>query len=102
MLSAADSALGSADVGDAVDDLALEIGLVDGVEVDDAERSDAGRGQVEQGGRAETTRADGQDLGVLQPLLPVHPDVGDDQVTRVAADLVDAQLGGSARRAGGQ
>ena len=33
-------------------------------------------------------------LGVLQALLPGHPDVGDDQVAGVALDLVDGQLGG--------
>jgi hypothetical protein len=77
-----------------VDDLALQVRLVDGVEVDDAERADAGRGQIHQRRRAEATRADHEHLGVLQPLLPVHPDVRDDQVTRIAADLVDGELGG--------
>src|SRR5580700_6756323 len=33
-----------------------------------------------------------QDLGVLQPLLPRHPHVRDDQVTRVTPDLIDGQL----------
>ena len=35
-----------------------------------------------------------QHLGVLQPLLPGHADVRDDQVARVAADLVDGELAG--------
>ena len=55
---------------------------------------DPGRGQVEQGGRAEAAGADDEHLGVLQPLLPGHPDVGDDQVAAVAAYLVDGQLVG--------
>ena len=77
-----------------MDDLALQVGLVDLVELDDAERADAGRGQVEQRRAAEAAGADHEHLGVLQPLLPGHPDVGDDQVPAVAADLVDGQLGG--------
>ena len=98
MISAIDSLaglrLGLADVADAVDDLALQVGLVDLVELGDAERADAGRGQVEQRRAAEAAGADDEHLGVLQPLLPGHPDVGDDQVAAVAAYLVDGELGG--------
>src|SRR6478736_2898302 len=50
--------LGATDVGHAVDDLALEVGLVDLVELRDAERADAGRDQVQQGGRAQAAGAD--------------------------------------------
>ena len=85
--------LGPADVALPVDDLALEVRLVDLVELRDAERAHTGRGQVEQGGRAEAAGADHEHLGVLQPLLTRHPDVGDDQVTAVAAYLVDGELG---------
>ena len=77
-----------------MDDLALQVGLVDLVELGDAERADAGRGQVEQRRAAQAAGADDEHLGVLQPLLPGHPDVGDDQVPAVAAYLVDGQLGG--------
>ena len=84
--------LGLADVALAVDDLALQVGLVDLVELGDAEGADTGGGEVEQGGAAETTGADDQHLGVLEPLLPGHPDVRDDQVAAVAADLVDGEL----------
>src|SRR6201996_6448850 len=86
--------LGTADVGDAVDDLPLQVRLVHHVEVDDAERADAGRGQVQQRGRAETAGPDHQHLGVLQPLLPGHAHVGDDEVPRVALHLVHAELVG--------
>jgi len=81
-----------ADVGLTVDDLALEVGLVDLVELRDADRAHAGRGQVEQRWAAQAARADDQHLGVLQPLLPRHPDVGDDQVAAVTAHLVDGEL----------
>ena len=86
--------LGLPDVGLPVDDLALEVGLVDLVELRDADRPDAGRGEVEQRGAAEAAGADDQHLGVLEPLLPGHADVGDDQVPAVAAYLVDRQLVG--------
>ena len=76
-----------------MDDLALEVGLVHGVELDDAERAHTGRGQVEEGRGAEAARADTQDLRVLQALLPAHPEVRDDQVARIPADLVDGELG---------
>jgi hypothetical protein len=77
-----------------VDDLPLQVRLVDSVEVDDAERADSGRGQVHQRGRAETAGPDTEHPGILQPLLPLDPDIRDDQVARVAADLVNGQLGG--------
>ena len=45
-----------------VDDLPLEVRLVDDVVVDDAERADAGGGEVEGSGGAEAAGADQQDL----------------------------------------
>ncbi len=86
--------LGPVDVALAVDDLALQVALVDDVEVDDAQRPDAGRRQVHQGRRAQAAGTDGEHACVLQPLLPVHGDVGDDQVTAVAHHLLAGQLGG--------
>jgi hypothetical protein len=86
--------LGLVDVADAVDDLALEVGLVDGVELGDAERADPCGCEVEQGGRAQATGADHEHLGVLQALLTRHAHVGDDQVAAVATHLVDGELGG--------
>ena len=77
-----------------MDDLALQVGLVHHVEVDDAERAHTGRGQVEQRRRAQAAGPHDQDLRVLQPLLPGHPDVRDDEVPAVPGDLVDGQLGG--------
>ena len=77
-----------------MDHLALQVGLVDLVELRDAEGAHAGRGEVEQGRAAEAAGADDEHLGVLQPLLPGHADVGDDQVPAVAAYLVGGQLGG--------
>jgi hypothetical protein len=86
--------LGLADVALAVDDLALQVALVDDVEVDDAEGADAGRGQVHQGRRPEAAGTDRQHPGVLEALLPRRGDVRDDQVAAVAHDLCAGQLGG--------
>ena len=56
------------------------------------ERAHARRGQVQQGGGTKAAGADAEHFGVLEPLLPGHPDVRDDQVARVAADFVHGQL----------
>src|SRR5918999_3840382 len=77
-----------------MDDLALQVGLVDSVELDDAQGADSGRGEIEQGGTAQTAGANDQHPGVLQPLLSLHADVGNDEVPAVAAYLVDGQLSG--------
>ena len=84
--------LGPIDVGLAVDDLALQIGLVDDVIIDDSERADTGRGEVEQRGTAEPAGADDEHLGVLESLLTDHPDVGNDEVAAVATDLIDREF----------
>ena len=55
---------------------------------------DARGGQVQQRRRAEPAGADDQHAGVLEPLLPVDAEVGDDQVAAVARDLVARQLCG--------
>ena len=85
--------LGPADIGLAVDDLALQVGLVDHVELDDADGAHPCGGQVQQRRRAQPACADDQHLGVLQPFLPVHPQVRDDEVTAVARDLFTRQFG---------
>ena len=83
-----------ADVGLAVDDLALKVGFVDDVELDDADGAHAGRGQIQQCRRAQPACADDQYAGVLESLLSVEAEVGNDQMTAVARDLFARQLGG--------
>ena len=75
-----------------MDDLALQIGFVDCVELDDAKRAHTCCRQVQQRRATQATGPDDQNLCVLQPLLPVHPHVGNDEVTAVPADLVDGQV----------
>ena len=83
--------LALADVGLAMDHLTLQVRLVDDIEVEDAEGADPGGGEVEQRRGPESARPDHQHLGVLQPLLPGHPDVGNDQVARVPLHLLLGQ-----------
>ena len=86
--------LGTANVVGGVDDLPLQIGVVHHVEVDQAQRAHAGRGQIERQRRAESAGADAQHARRLQLLLPVHAHLGHDQVARVAQDFIVAQRGG--------
>jgi hypothetical protein len=62
--------------------------------LDSSEGADAGGGQVHQRRRAEAAGPDAEDPGVAQALLAGHSDIRDDQMARVAADLVRGQLGG--------
>ena len=72
----------------------MQIRLLDDVVVDDADRSDPRRGQVEQGRRAETAGADHQHPRVLEPLLAVDAEVRDHEMAAVAGHLIGGQLGG--------
>ena len=75
-----------------VDHLALQVGEVDIVVVDDAERADAGGREVERGRRAEPARAEQQHLRVEQLRLPRRADLGQQQVAAVALLLLDREL----------
>ena len=85
--------LGAADIGAAVEQLAVQVRLVDDVEVHQAEAADAGGGQVHPERRAEAAGADHQHLGGLELQLPLGADLGHDEVPAVAEDLVRAQFG---------
>jgi hypothetical protein len=71
-----------------VDDLALQVGEVDDVVVDDAERPHARRGEVERGRRAEAAGAQQQHLRVEQLGLALGPDLGEQDVAPVALLLL--------------
>ena len=91
-----DRLLGRVDLGHpdplgGVDHLALEVGQVDLVVVDDAERPDARGGQVQRGRRAQPAGAQQQHLGVEQLLLALGPDLGQQQVAPVALALLGGQ-----------
>ena len=69
-------------------DLALQVGEIDDVVVDDADRADAGGGQVERGRRAEAAGTEQEHLGVEQLQLALEPDLRDEHVARVALALL--------------
>jgi hypothetical protein len=54
--------LGHADIGGGVEDLTVEVGGVDDVVVDDRERVGAAALQAEQGGAAEATGAEDEEV----------------------------------------
>jgi hypothetical protein len=70
-----------------VHDLALQVGLVDHVSVDDAQRADPRRGEVQRRGRTEAAGADEQHARVEQPHLALLADLRDQQVAAVAGAL---------------
>ena len=84
--------LGPADVRVRVENLALQIGIIHGVEIHDADLADARGGEIHGDGRAEAARADAQDAGGFDFLLPGQTDFRQDQMPRVAADFFIVQL----------
>ena len=71
-----------------VDHLALQVGGVDDVVVDHADRADPGGGEVERGRRAEAAGADQQHLRVQHLQLALDADLGQQRVARVADPLL--------------
>ena len=71
-----------------VQDLPLQVRRIDRVVVDEADRPDAGGGQVEPGRRAEATGAQAQHLRPQQLGLPFFADLGQHRVARVAQRLL--------------
>jgi hypothetical protein len=83
--------LGLADLGRAVDHLALQVRQRDRVIVDHPERADAGRGQIEQRRGTQPARADHQHARTLEGLLPRPADLAQDDVAGVAFELLGAE-----------
>ena len=88
----------TADVRRAVEDLPLQIAEIDGIEVDDAKRADAGRREVHRHRRSQSAGADAEDLGGFELALTFDADLRHDQVSRVAFDLVVGQAAFAALR----
>jgi hypothetical protein len=55
----------------AVDDLALQVGLVHHVEIDNADAANASGGQIQQQRRPQAARAHAEHASGLEPLLPL-------------------------------
>src|SRR5262245_53761526 len=92
--------LGPAHVACAEENLTLQIRIVHDVEIDQADRADAGRGEIQSHRRAQPARSDREDASGFELLLALEPDLRHDQVARVAADLVVGQSGYVPRRRG--
>ena len=69
-------------------DLALQVGEVDLVVVDQGDPADAGRAEVERHRRAEAAGADHQRVGGSEALLAFDADVVEQDVARIAQQLV--------------
>ena len=67
-------------------DLTLEVGLVDHIEVDDTDAPNACGGQVHQERRTETTRADAEDGRSLELALTGHTHLVQNQVPTEPSD----------------
>ena len=71
-----------------VDHLALQVGEVHRIVVHHADRAHPRRGEIEQQRRAQTAGADHQDAGLQQLLLADAADFGQDDVPRIALELL--------------
>ena len=71
-----------------VQDLALQVAQVDRVEVDEPDRADPRRGEVEGCGAAETAGTDEEHASVEQLGLTLGADLGNEQVAAVALLLL--------------
>ena len=87
--------LGSPDPARVVEDLPLEVALVDHVEVHDADPSHTRGGEVERGRGAEASRPHQQDARALEAELALDRDFRQDEVARVARELLPAEIGAS-------
>ena len=80
-----------ADVRREVQGLAVQVGELDVVVVDDPEPPDAGARQVDRHRGAERAGADDQDARVRQPRLRAAAPLGEHELARVALELLAAQ-----------
>jgi hypothetical protein len=74
-----------------VKNLALKIGKIDVVKVDDAKSPNAGGCKVKRSRRAESSGADAQDACSFESTLPLGRNLGHDKMTRVALQFLDVQ-----------
>ncbi len=85
--------LAATDVSCAVEDLALEIGRVDLVEVDQSQCAHAGCRQIQGSRRSQATGSNERDSGLLERPLPLGPHLPQRQVTRVPRQLGSGEVG---------
>ena len=84
--------LASTDVTGAVEELTLEIALIDNIVVDQTDRPDARRCEVEGQRRSKTPCSDTEYPTTLQATLPLEPDIGQRDMACVPVELVAAEI----------
>src|SRR5687768_8491488 len=75
--------LRATDARRAVEYLSLQIGEIDRIEIDEADRPDSGSGQIERGGRAKATGTDEEHPRALQRALPGFPNLWEQNVAAI-------------------
>ncbi len=83
----------AANVFGGVDDLALQVAGVDHIEVHQTEGADAGRGEIESERRAKAPGADAKNLRGFEALLAFHAHFRQDEVPRIAGEIVCGEFG---------
>src|SRR5271156_1775353 len=81
------SDFGAAYVFGAEENLALQVGGIYRVEINEADAADSSCSEIEAERGAEAAGADAQNLGLLELQLTFHADFGHDQVAAVAQDF---------------
>ncbi len=84
--------LGHADAVGAIEDLALQVGEVDLVAIGEDDASNAACGEVKRRRAAEAARAHDEGGRAPQPLLPLDPDLGEQDMPAVAEKLLVLQF----------
>ena len=84
--------LGLADPGGGMGDLALQVGEIEQIVVNQADGADPGRGQIEQQRAAEPAGADDQHPGLTQFGLSDAADLGEQDMAGIAPDLVRIEI----------
>jgi hypothetical protein len=80
--------LGLADVGGLEQHLALQVGDLDHIRIDEPQTPDTGGGEIERRRGPKPARADDNDRGALQRLLARPAHLAQHQMPGVALDLV--------------
>ena len=91
MRSRAASNFWPADVARPVKNLALQIRNIDSIGIDQTERADSRRREIERGRRTEPARADAQDARRFDAALPSALHLGQEKMPRVTREILAAQ-----------
>ena len=85
--------LRATDIASTVEELPLQVGDIDHVEVDDADGADAGRSEVQSGWRAESASADDKHACRFEAPLAGEPDAWKRKVAAIAEQFLRSEGG---------